>query len=179
MRIFLAFRIFFKTLFDGAFAGELQRIEAGESTATPAAEEKPVEKAPPKPKPPQRSDAVTLLAALQREARFVDLVKEPLGQYSDEQIGAAARDVLRDCGEVLERFFGLHPAVEQEEGAEIEAPAGFDPARYRVSGNVQGDPPFRGQLVHHGWEANHCELPKWSGSAQAAMVVAPIELEVK
>ena len=63
---------------------------------------RPVPAAPPAAEPaPRRSDAITLLAALQREARFVDLVQEPLGEYSDDQIGAAARDVLRDCREVL------------------------------------------------------------------------------
>ena len=114
-----------------------------------------------------RSDAITLLATLQREARFVDMVKEPLGNYSDAQVGAAARDVLRDCGQVLDRLFGLAPLVEQEEGSQVEVPAGYDAGRYRLTGNVSGDPPFRGQLVHHGWIATRCEVPSWSGSEQA------------
>ena len=41
-----------------------------------------------RPESPARSEAITLLAALQREARLIDLVKEPLDQYTDEQIGA-------------------------------------------------------------------------------------------
>ena len=56
-----------------------------------------------------RSDAINLLAALQREARFVDFIKEPIAGYSDAQIGAAVRDVHRDCGALLERLFGLKP----------------------------------------------------------------------
>ena len=74
------------------------------------------------------SEAITLLAALQREARFVDFIQESLAGYSDAQIGAAARDVHRDCGAVLERMFALRPAVAEEEGTEVEVPAGFDPA---------------------------------------------------
>ena len=101
--------------------------------------------------PPLRSEAVTLLSALQREARFVDIVKEPLDQYTDAQVGAAARDVLKDCGRVLERLFALRPLVEQPEGSELEAPAGYDAGRYRLVGKVQGEPPFRGRLVHPGW----------------------------
>jgi hypothetical protein len=50
--------------------------------------------------PRPRSEALTLLATLQREARFVDFIKESLEGYSDAQIGAVARDVHRDCGKV-------------------------------------------------------------------------------
>ena len=59
------------------------------------------------PKPPARSEAITLLAALQREARFVDFIQESLAGYTDAQIGAAARDVHRDCGTVLKRMFAF------------------------------------------------------------------------
>jgi hypothetical protein len=60
----------------------------------------------------------------------------------------------------------------------VEVPAGYDAGRYRLTGNVSGEPPFRGQLVHHGWLASRCEIPTWSGSEQAAMIVAPEEVEV-
>ena len=62
-------------------------------------------------KSPGSSEAITLLAALQREARFVDFIQESLDGYSDAQIGAVARDVHRDCGAVLTRMFALRPAV--------------------------------------------------------------------
>jgi len=41
-----------------------------------------------------------------------------------------------------------------------------------------GEPPYRGVLRHHGWRATRCELPTWTGSAQAATVVAPAEVEL-
>ena len=44
--------------------------------------------------------------------------------------------------------------------------------------NVAGEPPYRGQLVHHGWQATRCELPQWSGNDAAAMIVEPVELEL-
>jgi hypothetical protein len=131
------------------------------------------------PRPPARSEAITLLAALQREARFVDFVLESLAGYSDAQIGAAARDVHRDCGAVLKRMFALRPVVTDEEGKEVEVPAGFDAGRWRLTGNVTGKPPFNGRLVHPGWEATICELPTWSGKADAAKIVAPAEVELK
>lgn len=140
---------------------------------------KPVAAKPAAPKPPARSEAITLLAALQREARFVDFIQESLAGYSDAQIGAAARDVHRDCAAVIARMFALRPAAADEEGKEVEIPAGFDAGRWRLTGNVTGEPPFRGQLVHPGWEATLCELPTWSGTASAARIVAPAEVELK
>ena len=138
-------------------------------------ETKPATKAPPK---AVRSEAITLLATLQREARFVDFIKEPLDGYSDAQIGAAVRDVHRDCGKVLDRLFAIRAMVAQEEGSPVEVPAGFDAGRYRLTGNVAGDPPFHGRLAHHGWEAAEVQLPAWSGTQAAARVVAPVEVEL-
>ena len=176
-RILLAFRVLFWILFH-ASAEQVARISGrGEPAAKPTPSPPP--KQPPAPKPAVRSEAITLLATLQREARFVDFVQESLAGYTDAQIGAVARDVHRDCGAVLKRLFALRPAVDKEEGAEVEIPAGFDPARLRLTGNVAGQPPFRGRLVHPGWEATICELPTWSGSAAAARIVAPAEVELR
>ena len=181
MRLWLAIRVFFAVLFNSRLASELKALLPGEGSEQPApatAAAAPGSVVEPTSAPP-RNDAITLVATLQREARFVDIVKEPLGAYSDEQIGAAARDVLRDCGVVLDRCFAIQPVVEDSEGAELEAPADFDTGRYRLTGNVVGNPPFRGKLVHHGWQATRCELPQWSGSEQSTRVVAPVELEVR
>lgn len=151
------------------------KSKSGESRL---AESKPAAKAA-QSKPPARSEALTLLAALQREARFVDLVQESLDGYSDAQIGAAARDVLRDCSKVLERMFSVRPLLTDGEGAKVDVPTGYDANRYRVTGNVAGAPPFQGQLVHAGWQATHCQLPVWSGSDESALVIAPAEVEVR
>jgi hypothetical protein len=187
-RIMIAFRVFFATLFRAEVAREVDRVLRGapprdQAVSDPpskpdAKSKKPASKKPAPKKPPVRSDAVTLLATLQREARFVDFIQEPLGDYSDAQIGAAARDVHRDCGLVLKRLFGLQPIVSDEEGAKIEVPAGFDAGRYQLSGKVVGEPPFQGRLRHHGWEATQQELPSWSGSELAARTVAPVEVEL-
>ncbi len=178
MRISIAFRAWWRALTDRSFADRIAELLTG----PPAAEAlPPVPRETPSSavsSTPKRSEALTLLAALQREARFVDLVKEPLDNYSDAQIGAAARDVLRDCGAVLDRMFLLQPVLEQEEGTTIEVPPGFDANKYRLTGNVEGQPPFHGRLVHHGWEASRCQLPQWTGTVAAQMIVAPVEVEV-
>ncbi len=178
-RILLAFRVFFLVLFKAAIATQVAKLLA---KAKPAEEGAAVPSAPlPKPpaaKPPARSEALTLLAAMQREARFLDFMQESLEGYSDAQVGAAVRDVHRDCAALLKRLFAICPAVPQEEGAEVEVPAGFDPGRWRLTGNVTGEPPFRGRLVHPGWEATICELPTWAGTAASAKIIAPAEVEL-
>jgi len=177
-RILLAIRVFFLILFNGAIAEQVAKTLGGKEAPaeTPLA---PQPKKPPSAKPVVRSEAITLLAALQREARFVDFVQESLAGYSDAQIGAAARDVHHDCGAMLQRMFALRPAVTEEEGKDVEVHAGFDAGRWRLTGNVTGEPPFHGRLVHPGWEATTCELPTWSGSAAASRIVAPAEVELK
>lgn len=178
-RIGLAFRAFFGLLTGSIPVDRMQALLSDEvapsSTATPP----PREVAPePGPDPVRaRSDAITLLATLQREARFVDLVQEPLGDYTDPQIGAAARDVLRDCREVLSRMFALQPVVAAAENDWVETPPSAGAGRFRVTGDAVGELPARGKLVHHGWEATRCNLPAWSGDEQAARVVAPAEIE--
>ena len=62
--------------------------------------------------------------------------------------------------------------VDQEEGSPVEVPPGFDAGRYRLTGNVAGDPPFHGRLAHHGWEAAEVQLPAWSGTQGSSRVVA-------
>jgi hypothetical protein len=183
-RIGTAFRVFFRVLGDGDVAQAVNRLLAGEHLAvavqpepvappTAARAEKPATKPASK-----RSDALDLLAAMQREARFLDFIKESLGEYSDEQIGAAVRDIHRDCGKLLDRVLALAPVAAEEEGAAIELPVGYEAARYRLTGNVGGQPPLRGRLVHRGWQAGRCEIPAWTGSEAASKVIAPAEVEI-
>lgn len=179
-RIGLAFKAFFGTLFNVNTAERVASIF--DNMASPKSIEtrqttEPI--APPSKVKPSRSEALTLLEALQREARFLDLCHESLDAYSDEQIGAAARNVIRDAAQVLNRFFALQPATTSPEGSEVEIPTGFDPAEYRLTGNVSGSGPYRGRIAHTGWRATRCELPQWSGATNAALLVSAVEVEVK
>ena len=181
MRFKLALTVFFKTLFDQQVAQTIQTVLSDDVMSLSTTDDNSVPSEDTQPSVairPPRNDALTLLATLQREARFVDIIQEPLNDYSDAQIGAAARDVLRDCGEVIHRLFDLKPVVDKEEGAAVEAPAGYDPSRFRLTGDITGNPPFCGELVHHGWQASHCNLPQWSGGEDSALIVAPVELQV-
>ena len=121
MRLSIAIRAFFRSLFNAEIAQQIDSILAEGGPAVPElpapavpAAKPSVAKQPPK---PSRSEALTLLATLQREARLVDFFKESLQGYSDAQIGAAARDIHRDTAAVLDRLFALEPVVEGEEGS--------------------------------------------------------------
>jgi hypothetical protein len=180
-RIGLAFRAFFRVLGDADFAERVATVLAGPSGAA-AAGIPPVSPAKPPVKEAAkktgRNEALGLLAMLQREARLVDFLQEPIAAYSDEQIGAAVRDVHRDGAAVLERVFGLKPIVAAEEGSQVDVPDNYDAARFRLTGAAADRPPFRGLLAHHGWEATRTALPEWTGNAEAAKVIAPAVVEL-
>lgn len=167
-RIGLAFKVLFNREFYERVRGLLSGGEAKQVAA-------PVTKAA---DAPARSEAVTLLSVLQREARLVDFLKEEIGGYQDAQIGAAVRDVHRDARAALDRCFGLRPVLEQAEGSEVPLGAATDAARIRVVGNVGGDGPAKGKLQHGGWQATKVELPQYTGSASTAYIIAPAEVEV-
>jgi hypothetical protein len=178
-RFGLAFKTFFRVLSDDAFAGNVRALVEGKKVpeSAPALAPAPAQAGGPA-VAPARSEALTLLAVLQRDARLVDFLKEDISAYSNEQIGAAVRDVHRDASGVLERVFALQPVMTEVEGASVDVPAGSDGARVRLVGNVSGNPPYHGTLRHGGWEATKVQLPEWSGSAASARVVAPSEVEL-
>jgi hypothetical protein len=161
MSLGLAFKTFFRILIDRGFADSVRRLEEpGERAVT------------------LRRSALTLLATLQREGRLVDFLQEDLDSYTDEDVGAAVRDIHRDCRTVVDRLFGVEPLRPEEEESTVDIATGFDPGEVRLTGNVTGEPPYQGVLRHAGWRATRCELPAWNGSEGAAMVVAAAEVEL-
>ena len=181
MRLGLALKAFFRVLRDRTFAEQSDRLLQGQTLALATTEVSPADRlrADMVAQESSRSDALTLLSTLQREARLIDFLMEDLAGYDDAQIGAAARDVHRACAAALERMFALRPLRYQEEGAHVEILAGYDPVQVTLTGNVTGQLPLRGTLVHHGWQALQCELPAWSGQEESARVIAPAEIEVQ
>jgi hypothetical protein len=167
-RLSLGFRALFRCLGDRDFAAGVAGLLATGDEAEAAPPPRAV-----------RSEAVTLLAVLQREARLVDFVQEPIDGYADAQVGAAVREVHKGCRAVFDRMLALEPTLDDAEMSEITVPAGASPNRYRMVGNVTGEPPVSGTLAHHGWRATRCDLPEWRGSDDDALVVAPAEVELR
>lgn len=173
-RLELALRTFFWIFFNKRFAKKIEEffVEPPKHKVT----EKKVAKE--KIEPKKRSEAVQIIGMLQREGRLVDFLKEPIDSYSDSQIGAAVRDIHRDCASVLDRVFSIEPLVKENEGDPLTVLPGFDPQEYHLTGNLTGNPPYNGTLRHHGWRATKIELPVWKGSSEAANVIAAAEVEL-
>jgi uncharacterized protein DUF2760 len=129
--------------------------------------------------PPERVHAsgLMLLSALQREGRLIDFLQQEVAAFSDEDIGAAARVVHGGCRKALHQFFEIAPAMHGAEGGAMTVPAGFDAQRIRLTGNVSGQPPFRGTLKHHGWIAAEVRMPSISDAIDPR-VIAPAEVEL-
>jgi len=118
-----------------------------------------------------------LLSLLQREGRLVDFLEENLKDYDDAQIGAAVRNIQENCQRALKKYLKIEAVIDREEGEEIAVEKGFDASTIKLTGNVSGEPPFKGALQHRGWRVGQFELPTLSGSPDPA-VIAPAEVEI-
>lgn len=132
---------------------------------------------PPTPAKPTPDAAVQLLGLLQREGRLVDFLREDIQPYDDSQIGAAVRTIHQACRQVLSEHLTLEPVLNEQEGDEVTIPTDFDPSAIRLTGNVSGEPPFRGALRHAGWRAVQVKLPA-QPSGQDPKIVSPAEVEI-
>jgi len=105
-----------------------------------------------------------LLSALQKDGRLVDFFSEDLSLYEDSQIGVAVRNIHESCKKVLDKYLEPVAVIDKAEGDEITIPENFDPGAIKLTGNVTGEPPFRGILRHKGWQAKKIDmptLPRW------------------
>jgi hypothetical protein len=131
-----------------------------------------------RPSPSSPSAAIYILSILQRRGRLIDFLQEDLSMYSDEQVGAAVRNIHQGCKEALVELVDVKPIVKEEEGAEVTIQPGFDAHSVRLTGNVVGDPPFKGILRHHGWRVVRLDLPQRILEQEKEWVVDPAEVEV-
>jgi hypothetical protein len=127
------------------------------------------------PPPPSPVAALRLLGLLQQEARLVDFVEEDIDSYSNEQVGAAVRSIHSGCRKVLHEHLQLQRVFAAEDGSDTVIDKGFDPAAVRLTGNVTGEPPFRGTLQHGGWRATEVSLPETTIDPS---IIAPAEVEI-
>ena len=139
---------------------------------------RPVE--PPKPvvvKEATPDAALQLLGLLQQEARFLDFVQENISGHGDADIGAAVRVVHEGCRKVLRQHLELEPVRTEAENSRVTLPKGYDAGAVRVSGNIVGEPPFTGTLIHRGWRASRIQLPRLA-EGHDARILAPAEVEL-
>lgn len=142
----------------------------------------PEARAPEAPKPPEGkvafdATAVRMLALLQKEGRLVDFLKEDISGFGDAQVGAAVRNIHKECAKALAEHVDIVPVLKEREGDELVVAEGFDPSAIRLTGAVVGAPPFKGIVRHTGWRAAATRIPPLPG-AQDPRVIEPAEVEV-
>ena len=123
--------------------------------------------------------AVQLLAILQRQGRLLDFLREDLQMYDDAQIGAAVRSIHAGCRQALDEHVRVEPIFNELEGNTVSVQPGFDPRSIRLTGNVVGEPPFRGELRHRGWRVVSIDLPQQVDGRATEQIVAAAEVEVQ
>ena len=163
-RLFLLFRTEWRIVTDQIFA---HRVSELFGAAAPKVEK---EKKP-------SAEPLRLLALLQREGRLLDFLLENIQAYDDAQVGAAVRDIHQKSQTALREHVTLQPVISKEEGDSVEVPANYDPSAIRLTGNLTGQPPFRGVLRHHGWRVQKMDLSPPPGG-QDEFILSPAEVEL-
>jgi hypothetical protein len=174
-RIVLAFRSLFAILFSGKLPADIaQEFGFSAKKAQPVAT-----KPTPTARTPQPSDgALQILGILQRDARLIDFLMEDISGYSDDQVGAAVRNLHEQSRDSLNRYLRLAPVIDGVEGSFTKLDSN-DPATIKLLGNVpvNGKAPG-GVLRHKGWKTEKIDLPPIA-SGSSAMVIAPAEIEIE
>jgi hypothetical protein len=171
-RIASAFRSFFSILFSGILPSDI---------AAEFGYEKPQPPPPPVEIPKISDGALQLLHILQRDGRLIDFLMEDIDGYADDQVGAAVRNIHKECRQSLNRLVTLAPVVDSVEGTfqKLDAAKAPDPNRYKLIGNVPASGKVSGgTLRHRGWRASSISLPVATAKTDLT-ILTPAELEVE
>jgi len=161
----------------GGVADGEDSIEPSQLQSEQAQQQNPTQEKPPQFNETSGDSALQLLALLQQEARFIDFLEEDAQTFSDAEVGAAARVVHDGARKILHENFSIRPVRSEEEGTQITLESGFNNQEMRLSGNVVGEAPFTGQLIHRGWRVSQVNLPRVNPEHELSLV-APAELEI-
>ncbi len=123
------------------------------------------------------SSQLKLLYLLQKQGRLIDFLKEDISGFTDEQVGAAVRQVHNACEKSLEQWLSIRPYFDQLEGEEVSLSEDYDRQSVKVVGNVRGKPPYKGVIRHRGWRASKHALPKEIHERDQTLI-CPAEVEV-
>ncbi|MFT2112299.1 DUF2760 domain-containing protein [Marinomonas sp. 2405UD68-3] len=183
-RFFGAFGQFFSYLGNGDYAARCKLVAKGqrfESEVEPKVVYEEVEVirevAAPTLTTVNSDGALQLLQLFQQEARLIDFLQEPIESYSDEEVGAASRQIHKGCSKTLKQFFDVTPVSSIEEGQKITIDSDYNPKEYKLEGRVEGKGPFNGVLIHAGWQVSNIKLPQVTNT-DSLSVLAPAEVEV-
>jgi hypothetical protein len=183
-RLWLAIVCALRVIVDPSLAQRVVRaLGPAPHEAEPAPSTKPSEgsarpaAAPPARVESDRTEALAVLALLQREGRLVDFLQQDIDAFGDAEVGSAARVVHSGCRKALRGAFDIVRIRDEAEGASITVPEGFDGRSVKLTGNVRGSAPYRGVLRHAGWRVKGVRLPEVV-KGHDATVIAPAEVEL-
>lgn len=168
-RVVIAFTSFRRILKDVEFARSVAELAADEE---PPRVEAHATLAPASLEHSTTDSALLLLGLLQKEGRLIDFLHEEIKTYSDQEVGAAARVVHQGCQKILDDYLTISPVRSEPEGSRITLEPGFDSTAMRPTGNVVGNPPFIGALVHRGWRVTETRLPQVAASRNLNILAA-------
>ena len=125
-----------------------------------------------------QAEIVTLLGIFQEKGRFIDFLMEDITPYSDADVGGVARAVHQGCKAALNEHFHIEPISTEGEGATVTVPAGYSADEFRLVGNLSGEAPFTGKIVHKGWKTTSVKLPR-ALKTDHLPAIAPAQVEVQ
>jgi hypothetical protein len=171
-RISLAFKTFFAILFgDGLPLDVAKAYGFVKESAT-----RPVPKPAAAVEVRSVDGALQILGILQRDARVVDFLMEDVSPYSDEQVGAAFRQVNEQGRASLQRYATVKPVIDGVTNTRVNVPKA-NGSSIKLIGNVPPDgKAAAGLLRHNGWRVERIDLPKPAGDLK---VLAPAEIEIE
>lgn len=194
-RLWFAFVCSWRVLLDGPFALRVWSVRDAMPALEPPAPaakkraDKPKKRsakkpakalaAPPDEAPaePDLSPALVLLSLLQREGRLVDFLEQDVSDFDDAEIGAAVRVVHEGCRKVLHSHAEVLPVRPEDEESRVEVSDGLKSGAIKLTGNLSGEPPYRGVLRHRGWRIRALSLPT-PVAGHDPNIIAPAEVEL-
>jgi hypothetical protein len=85
--------------------------------------------------------------------------------------------VHEGCRKALHAHAEVEAIREEAEESPVRIDKGFDPAEIKLTGEVEGKPPYSGMLRHRGWRVRELKLPE-AMEGHDFSVVAPAEVEL-
>lgn len=160
----------FKVLGDAALATKVAKWLAQPEPQKPAAKKEPAAEK-------LHASGLFVLSVLQQDGRLIDFLQQDVTAFADEDVATAARVVHGGCRKALQRLVAVSPVLNDAEASTVTVQSGFDANRIRLTGNVTGQPPYKGTLKHHGWVASDLRFPTL-GDAVDYRILAPAEVEL-
>ena len=103
---------------------------------------------------------------------------EDISAYSDDQVGAAVRELHDQCRDAVARYVTLAPVIDGVEGTYAKAPA-QDAESGEVRRQCAGQAPGRRNAAPQGMARHQGRSARKLPAKQDATIIAPAEIEIE